>query len=1600
MPPVEPSAAPTKAPADTAVHSVANVKSIIDFSNNHNVYVCAGRTVCSTSNVYAHSKLNARAKPFVPRSIGTQPRLATIEEEASEPYLTGKSPAEEDRPSERIRLDVPPYSDSLGVIDEDDCFPPIPDSAILMAYAEQSAQSYCSLHSAYCASERCRAAIKQRQIQKLPRKQLPQVHSGRCENILSAPNVSVSEGRKHRNRKAPSIMCEPKGVADDCLLTYANLFSSWANECPQSAGLGNSCPQFAVEVIDSCGLVPSCANWSESVENTVQGGQPEWCASAPNLPSCTQSNDYATESRALCAAATSTCVDSGPHILGTQATGPPAHNMLLITLQIPDTEHPGVRPLQSRTRPALLDEGCNHSGIDLREAQKLVALGARLNTDFKPCLTAFNQQKMSSLGTMNVHVTIGGLTRLVNFVVLEKVPYGCAIGLECKRAFGMVTDDRLRAVSVYGSDTPIPMLTSEQLERSLLSTSPWCCFGASADRPVKQVAKAKYDVDKLHTGEQFLLVRTDRSVVLPPLAHSMVPCYVQFDDILHSYFAFRTFLFEPISEHHRGLRYCCSLHNAKTFTPDGRMLLQIRVTNPLDVPMELDMEEIVGSISHIDIEECLQIGNEPNCQAGEPQSTGFSMFAAPDLKAKYAKYTAGVDILSEQAVSEEIGRIFAENPRLKGVNLSQSPLTEREKLAFVRMLADRVEAYAKDEGDIGFCNMYEHRIDTGSNPPFQLPPRRQPYHLRKVRDEILTEFLRLGIIEYSSSPYASPCLVVPKPGYTDRWRLVVDFQWLNDQTKFEPFPIPPCAELAREFHGMKYYTSIDCLKGFHQCAIALRDQEKTAFVTEDGHYQYTRMPMGLKNAPSSFQKMMNDVLVGQPKKHVKCYMDDIGVADPTFMDHLIHVGEVLQCLIDANLRIIPMKCVWAQSQMKFLGYIVSEHGVVPNPAQIEAISKWPVPTTIRQVRGFLGATGHQRTFIENYAVIAAPLYELTTGFKTDKVFLNEQQLAAFQKLKECMLSLPMLMHPDLEKEFFLTTDASNVGVGGVLRQKDAAGKLRVIGYFSKKLNPAQQNYSVTEKEMLAIVQSLKFFRLYLLGKKFTVITDHQPLSYLLRRNIMTKLEGKSRVVRWCEYMTAFEFEVKYEAGKTNVADPYSRNPVFPADAVHCEIGDTVFAVFTDDADLEAFIKAQQEDSYSKAIYKLLETGERPRIKKMRRRIQMRAQHFLLENRLLYRVQRPTQNSSASVDPLAVQRSLYLPRQYRDQALVELHEEGGHQSALPTYEKLRLKYYWPDCQKETFRHCDSCFQCAKTKPGCKKAPPIKHLPVHMGVWDIVSMDFVKAGKPSSRKNISILTVTDNFSKWVEAAPVKEETAAAAIKALDLIFMRVGQPKIIHTDNQPFRAKCLQEFCKHWGVTLTYSMPYNPEGNSIAESANRTILQLLRNYVNYRTTDWDDYLNVVLHAYRTSVHSATGDTPFHIFYCRDSFTPLERKILPLAHEYASTADWPRQRVETAIKIWDQAHAFLNERLRLSESRQRKHAFDRSLAVGDLVMFNRSMVKNNPAGDLPSYKLRPGYRGPYRVIELFEDSNHAKIRELSLCAPAISASISHLKRYIARP
>ena len=614
-------------------------------------------------------------------------------------------------------------------------------------------------------------------------------------------------------------------------------------------------------------------------------------------------------------------------------------------------------------------------------------------------------------------------------------------------------------------------------------------------------------------------------------------------------------------------------------------------------------------------------------------------------------------------------------------------------------------------------------------------PYRYAYFQKTEIENQVQDMLNAGLIRPSTNPFSSPVLLVKKKDGT--WRFCTDYRALNAATVKDRFPIPTVDDMLDELHGAAFFTKLDLKAGYHQIRVSTPDIPKIAFRTHNGHYEYLVMPFGLCNAPSTFQAIMNSIFRPYLRKFILVFFYDILIYSPTWEQHLEHVQLTLVVLRQHQFYVKMSKCAFGKQELEYLGHIITHRGVKVDEKKIEAMVAWPRPSNITELRGFLGLTGYYRKFVQGYGLIARPLTNL---LKKGKFQWNDETEATFLALKQAMTSTPTLAMPNFSEPFTIETDASGNGIGAVLTQQN-----RPIAYMSRALGITKQTWSIYAKEMLAIVEAIRMWRPYLLGRKFYIKTDQRSLKFFLDQRVATSEQQK-----WVAKLLGYDYEIIFRSGRENsTADALSRRQESPLLA----------ALHFSEVDIWKHIReASKSDSYVQLLGK--KAGDPPH-----------ANLTWRDGLLLYKgkVVVPADHS------------------LRAKLLYEVHDSkvGGHSGILRTYRRLQQQFYWPKMHKAVQEYVQKCQVCQRIKPETKApAGLLQPLPIPTQVWEDITLDFIE-GLPTSHGKDTILVVVDRLSKFAHFIPLTHPFTAKVVAEnfIEGVVKLHGMPRSIISDRDP-------------------------------------------------------------------------------------------------------------------------------------------------------------------------------------------------------------------------
>ncbi|UYV68140.1 hypothetical protein LAZ67_5003163, partial [Cordylochernes scorpioides] len=892
-----------------------------------------------------------------------------------------------------------------------------------------------------------------------------------------------------------------------------------------------------------------------------------------------------------------------------------------------------------------------------------------------------------------------------------------------------------------------------------------------------------------------------------------------------------------------------------------------------------------------------------------------------------------------------------EEPRFQ-INENLSPKEQKELKQVLERYGDLFSSR------LGRTNLAKHRIDTEDAKPIKHKPYRVSAKERDIIKEQIDEMLTEGIIRPSSSPWSFPVILVKKRD--GKYRFCVDYRKLNNVTVKDVYPIPRIDEVMDTLQGSTHFSAIDLRSGYWQVEVEERDKEKTAFTTAHGLYEFNVMPFGLCNAPATFERNMENMLGNLRWQICLCYLDDVIIYSPDFPTHLKRLEAVFRCLRESNLRLNDKKCRFAFEELEILGYITSKHGIKPAEHNIKAVRNFPRPKKVKEVQSFLGMCSYYRKFIKDFSKIADPLTNLIK--KSVSFTWTERQEEAFQTLKTALLSPPILGHFNPNAPTYVHTDASNIGIGATLVQ-DIGGEEKVISYLSRTLSKAEQNYSTTEKECLAVVWSMSKLRPYLYGRHFKIVTDHHALCWL--KNLK---DPTGRLARWALKIQEYDFDIIHKSGKKHLdADGLSRGPLPETDW---------------DEDFERLFLNQitdEEDKFIESVKKNL-NGSRRSI----------AQNFKEEDGCLFK-KNPNPEGRAWLLVVPENKKREIMKEYHN------HMSNGHLGVARTMYRIKSKYFWPSMLKDVSEFVRTCHLCQSRK-GSNQLPSglLQPIPPANFPFERIGIDFVGPLPSTKNRKKWIIVLSDYYTRYAETRAVSEATVKEVSKFLvEDIFLRHGAPQYLISDRgSQFTSNLMKEVMKTCKIKHCFTTSYHPQTNGLTERLNRTLINMLSMYVNTDQKNWDEILPFITHAYNTTIQETTGYSPFFLMFGREPTSLLDDRNISVDIDKDDYDEYIKHHLD---KINRTRKLVINNTIktqeRMKKNYDKKH-MERSYEPGELVAVWTPIRKIGKCE-----KLLRKYFGPYRILKKLSNVNYLIEPKDNPGQDPLIVHVSRIKPYFER-
>jgi transposase InsO family protein len=887
---------------------------------------------------------------------------------------------------------------------------------------------------------------------------------------------------------------------------------------------------------------------------------------------------------------------------------------------------------------------------------------------------------------------------------------------------------------------------------------------------------------------------------------------------------------------------------------------------------------------------------------------------------------------------------------------------------------DLAKLFSKNEADkMPPHKAYDHKINLapGTEPPFGPIYKLSPIELDTLRDYV-EENLKKGFIRHSQSQCAAPIVFVKKKDGS--LRICVDYRGLNKITVKNRYPLPLIGEMLDRIGRAKYFTKFDVRDGYNRLRMAEGEEWKTAFRCRYGLFEYTVMPFGLCNAPGTFQHFMNDTFRDLLDRFLVIYLDDFLIYSDSLETHRQHVRQVMERMGKVELYLKPSKCQFHVQEVEFLGFIVGKEGVKMDPTKVQSITSWPTPKSAHDIRTFLGLANFYRRFIENFSKTVTPLTNLLK--KEQRFNWTRDADQAFELLKKRFTTAPILQHFNVEIPAILETDASDFALGAVVSQKAPDGKLHPVGFHSRKFNPAELNYEIYDKEMLAIVEALEHYRHYFegLGHQTTIYSDHLNLLWFTETKVYNRCQA-----RWAEKLSKYDFKIVFRPGKEGgKPDALSRRPDYAEGAKAAE-GKPMTILKPEQIDTSA-LSEQTLREYGllqkrEQATRLVDTEMQEELATALRTDERTSEYIQhLEDPTLPRTQmaqRALARLSLEEGLLIQEGKIYIPNSTPIKLkILQTHHDSqtaGHQGRERTLELIARKYTWPGMRRFVKEYVRTCETCARNKPtNHRRYGQLHPLPIPEAPWNSVSMDYI-VELPNSQGYNAIYVCVDRLTKMAHFIPTTAEGTAKLY--LREVFKHHGLPKDIVSDRGPqFTAKFTKALLEACAIKGNRSTAYHPQSDGQTERVNQTLEQYLRTYCNYHQDDWYELLPMAEFAYNNSQNTSTQTSPFFANYGYHPRTnpSLERTNNPAANRWTNDLQEVHEELKNHLKQAREAY---------KRGYDRKAQAAPTFLPGELVWLSRANIKTQR----PSQKLEARRMGPFKVLDIVGESRLARRLEL---------------------
>lgn len=897
-----------------------------------------------------------------------------------------------------------------------------------------------------------------------------------------------------------------------------------------------------------------------------------------------------------------------------------------------------------------------------------------------------------------------------------------------------------------------------------------------------------------------------------------------------------------------------------------------------------------------------------------------------DYRNAILKTSLGTFALIERTpVRNYVAEVKATTAKSPIIPLQKTNLTETQLQQCQQLLEEFRDLWG--EGRIGKVAGITHTIQLTDERPINHRPRQITEEQKKAVKVGIDEMLAAGVIQKSNSPYANETVMVLKK--TKDWRFCGDYRDLNQKTIPDKYPLPRINDLIRAIHGSYYFSTVDLKSGFWQIPMEPSSVKYTAFRCFLGLYEYLTMPFGLRNAPATFQRMM-DYLFGDLRfAGVLTYLDDILVHAATFDEALGRLRIVFLRLRDANLTINLPKCSFFPATLTYLGQVIENGQLKPDPQKVEVLDRLKTPKAIHDIRSLLGFFGYYSHYIKNYANIMEPIYQLLRGQKNTKrsnaitaVQWTPDHQAAVDEARRQLIDAALHM-PAAVDTYQVETDASNTAIAAILScyHED---RWKPVEFYSKTLTQTERNWPTREREAYAIVRSIQRFHHYLWGRPFTVVTDHESLKWIMNAKC-------GKISRWASILSDYPMTVIHRRGNELIhVDYLTRNVQEEPDGLVKDHMCFYTTALTPLPTLKEILEAQAANN--------------PPLGK----------GFLTHKGTIY-----------------YHGLIWVPPELRTVLIAACHSVAPfhHPGIKKTKRLIQRSFNWPALHHDVAKYLQSCLYCRRARSGKERLQGLQRIHPSTLPFEQLYMDLWQATYDGTTYHV--LTMIDQATKWVECVVVPDQTARITARAFLVNWVyRYGTPKRLVTDRGTSFCNALMDYLTtKLGITRLTATPYHPEGNAVIESFHRTLNNGLR-HINQKAMPFTEALEMVLFGYRATIHSTTGTSPSHLTLGQDP-------QLPPDNDWRMESTLPMQerlKFLSNLRLEVQLRAYQTTLRQIQEKNKGRTTSE--FELHQLVLCHMTAAERLRYGSA-SYKALPRWTLPHRVVRVLSSKQSAMVK-----------------------